>query len=267
MQQCISLFLFLPPMKALISPAKTLDFESDLQLGQSSSPKFLEQAQAVMEVLKKKSPKQLQNLQGISKNLAEQNFERNQSWEAEKIRSGRQAALAFKGDVYLGMEADKWSASDMEFAQSHLLILSGLYGILRPQDVILPYRLEMGTSLSVARKGNLYKFWKTPLHEYFEQEIQQDETLVNLASNEYFKAVQTAGAKQRVINITFKDLSKGKYRVLAFFAKKARGRMANYMVQNRIDTVNQLKDFNLDNYYFDPETSTAEELVFLRDTQ
>lgn len=254
-------------MIALISPAKTLDFDSDLQLGKPTEPEFLMQAETVMASLKKKSAKKLQKLQDISVSLAELNFERNQSWNSNEILRGRQAALAFKGDVYVGMEAEKWSEADMDFAQKHLLILSGLYGLLRPGDAILPYRLEMGTKLSVSRKADLYKFWKAELKKFFEQEIGDNEVILNLASNEYFKAVDTAGIKNPVINVTFKDLSKGKYRVLSFFAKKARGRMANYIIQNRINSAEELKDFNLDNYKFDPKSSTEVHLVFLRNKQ
>lgn len=254
-------------MRALISPAKTLDFDSDLQLGKLTEPKFLNQAEVVMAALRKKSEKQLQKLQGISANLAALNYERNQNWNAQNILTGRQAALAFKGDVYLGLEADHWSEADMDFAKRHLLILSGLYGLLKPSDAILPYRLEMGTKLSVARKGDLYKFWKKDLKAHFEREIGEDEVILNLASNEYFKAVTSAGIKNPIIDVSFKDLTKGKYRVLSFFAKKARGRLANFIVQNRVYSVEELKDFNLDNYYFDPKSSSNGQLVFLRDKQ
>lgn len=254
-------------MIALISPAKTLDFDSDLQLGKLTEPKFLSQAENVMVALRKKSAKQLQKLQGISANLAALNYERNQNWNARDILNGRQAALAFKGDVYLGLEAHKWLEADMDFARNHLLILSGLYGLLKPSDAILPYRLEMGTKLSVSRKGDLYRYWKKDLKEHFEKELGEEEVILNLASNEYFKAIASAGIKNPIIDVSFKDLNKGKYKVLSFFAKKARGRMANFIVQNRINSTEELKDFNLDNYYFEPKSSSPGHLVFLRDKQ
>ena len=203
-------------------------------------------------------------LQAISKNLAELNHTRNKEWSRDGHHGGRQAALAFKGDVYQGLEADNWNETDMEFANDHLRILSGLYGLLKPSDLILPYRLEMGTDLHVNRKKNLYEYWKTTIKSYFKNEIGEDELLLNLASNEYFNAVNTASVKNSVLEVVFKDYSKGTYKVISFFAKKARGLMANYMIQNRITSPKQLKDFDVEGYQFTSAESDDKIYTFKR---
>lgn len=254
-------------MITVISPAKTLDFESELQIGSTESPFFLEAAARINKKLRTLSVKKLMDLQSISKNLAEENFQRNQIWDLEKIEQGRQAALAFKGDVYLGLEADLWSEEDMLFASQHLFILSGLYGLLRPNTKILPYRLEMGTKLPIGRKKDLYDFWKDSFANYFDKSISKDELIVNLASKEYFKALEQAKLPNPVINLEFKDYSKGQFKVISFFAKKARGLMANFIVQNRINSASELKEFNLAGYYLDEDHSDDTNLIFLRDKQ
>lgn len=207
------------------------------------------------------------DLQGVSKNLAELNHQRNQEWVADHNGGVKQAVLAFKGDVYQGLEAEKWTESDMTFAEQNLAILSGLYGVLRPNDVIKPYRLEMGTNLNVARKKNLYAYWKKDIQNLFKEEFGHEQQVVNLASKEYFKALSSAEIKNPVLNVDFKDKSKGSYKIISFFAKKARGLMANYIVQNRISEKGELKDFNLANYYFDTKSSTEDHFIFLRDSQ
>lgn len=204
-------------------------------------------------------------LQGISAQLADLNYQRNQDLHAKTSSLSKQAVLAFKGDVYLGLEAEKWSPADMEFARQKLLILSGYYGILKPNTLINPYRLEMGTPMNVGRKKNLYEFWRNDLESFLRSELQEGEPILNLASKEYFKAVSQLNLANPVIEVDFLDLSKGKYKVLSFFAKKARGMMANYLVQNRIDDWRELKDFNLAGYYFAPARSSDKKLVFLRD--
>jgi cytoplasmic iron level regulating protein YaaA (DUF328/UPF0246 family) len=254
-------------MISVISPAKTLDFSSELQIGAKEKPFFLEEAEKVNYKLRGFNAKKLMSLQGISENLAQQNFQRNQDWSAKNIMQGRQAVLAFKGDVYLGLEAENWSEEDMDFAQGKLFILSGLYGMLNPHSSILPYRLEMGTSMGIARKKNLYEYWKKSLSQYFTENIPRDEPIVNLASQEYFKALQTADVPNPILNVEFKDYSKGKYKVISFFAKKARGIMANFIIQHRINATDELKEFNLAGYYLDEEGSDDKNLIFLRDKQ
>ena len=252
-------------MIAFLSPAKTLDFESDLEIGEVTKPEFLEESSKINARLKKLSRKKLMQLQSISSQLAALNFDRNQQWNIEHTGNVRQAVLSFKGDVYQGLQADVWTENDMKFASSHLRLLSGLYGVLRPSDAIMPYRLEMGTSLKVGRRDDLYSFWADKLKAYFEENIPSETLVVNLASNEYFKAVQKAKVKNPVLEVEFKDFSRGKFKVISFFAKKARGSMANYMVQNRIEEKEELKAFDAEGYYFDDKSSTDSKYVFLRD--
>lgn len=255
-------------MIAILSPAKTLDFESDQQLGPVEAPALLDHSAQVMKRLREFSPEQLQKLQSISADLARLNYERNQAWAKDHGPAApvRQAALAFQGDVYQGLEAPQWSAADMDFARDHLLILSGLYGVLRPHEAIRPYRLEMGTQLPVEKGRQLYDFWQKPLQEYFAQHIPAEEPLINLASKEYFKALEKAAVPNPVLQVQFMDEGKnGQYRVVAFHAKKARGRMAHFMIQNRLDRVEDLREFNLDRYYYAPEASSADTFTFLRD--
>lgn len=252
-------------MILFLSPAKTLDFESDLQIGEATRPVFLEESEKINAKLKKTSRKKLMELQGISAQLASLNYDRNQQWNIEHEEGVRQAALCFKGDVYQGLKADEWTEADMDFANQHVRILSGLYGVLRPSDAILPYRLEMGTSLKVGRRDDLYLFWHDKMKAYFKENIDPGTLVVNLASNEYFKAVEKAKVKNPVLDIEFKDFSNGKFKIVSFFAKKARGLMANYIVQNRIDNAEALKAFDVEGYYFDDKESTADKYVFLRD--
>lgn len=252
-------------MKILLSPAKTLNFESDQQIGEGIAPFFLDSSQKVANKLAKLSVPKLMALQKISRDLAKLNRQRNLERNFEDTFSGRQAALAFKGDVYLGMEAEHWSEADMNFANASLWILSGLYGILQPNSMILPYRLEMGTKLPVGRKANLYEFWKPVLSEFMKAHLPKQEAIVNLASNEYAQAVKQLNLANPILEVEFLDESKGEYKILSFFAKKARGMMANYIVQNRISDWKELKDFNLAGYYFDPSRSEEHKFVFLRD--
>lgn len=254
-------------MIAFISPAKTLDFESEMSIGESTRPYFLNDAEKVNNKLRKQSRKKLEELQSISKQLASLNYDRNQQWSVDHVENVRQAVLAFKGDVYLGLEAENWNEADMKFANAHLRILSGLYGVLRPTDAIQPYRLEMGTSLPVGRRKDLYHFWGDKIKTYFKENISPEETVINLASVEYFKAIDRAGVKNRVLSVDFKDYSNGNFKVVSFFAKKARGMMANYMIQNKLTKVDDLKAFDAAGYYFDAKESTDTNYVFLRDQQ
>ena len=252
-------------MILFLSPAKTLDFESDLQIGEVTKPVFLEYSEKINAKLKRTSRKKLMELQSISAQLASLNYDRNQEWNNEHKENVRQAVLCFKGDVYVGLNADEWAEKEMAYANKHVRILSGLYGVLRPSDLIMPYRLEMGTSLKVGRRDDLYAFWQDKIKAYFKENISPDELVVNLASNEYFKAVEKAKVKNPVLNIEFKDFSNGQFKVISFFAKKARGLMADYIVRNQINTPQDLKGFNVEGYYFDDKESTDSNYVFLRD--
>ncbi len=251
-------------MIAFLSPAKSLDFESALRIGPATQPVYLEKAAMINEALRKKTAKKLMALQNISENLAGLNFSRNQQWtEGHSSENARQAALAFTGDVYQGLQAAEWSEEEMTFASEHLRILSGLYGVLKPTDLVQPYRLEMGTPLRVNRKTNLYAFWKTSLATYL-KEIPEEEVLLNLASQEYFKAIHVAKPKNRVIDVEFLDYSKGTFKVISFFAKKARGLMARYIVQNKVNDPQLLPGFNLEGYAFYEPGSTVDKLIFHR---
>ena len=258
-------FFSLYHMILFLSPAKTLDFESDLQIGELTRPVFLDESQKINAKLKKTSRKKLMELQGISAQLASLNYARNQEWDVDHAEGIRQAALCFKGDVYQGLRADEWSDADMDFANDHVRILSGLYGILRPSDGIMPYRLEMGTSLKVGRRDDLYLFWHDKTKAYFKENIEPEQLVVNLASNEYFKAVEKAKVKNPILTVEFKDFSNGQFKVVSFFAKKARGLMADFIVRNRIEKVEDIKDFNSEGYYFDDKESNNDKYVFLRD--
>ncbi len=253
-------------MLLFISPAKSLDFESDYSIGKSQLPHFLSESEKVNRSLRKKSRKALRELQGISQQLAELNYHRNQEWStAHNTENARQAMLAFTGDVYQGLQATEWSGEDAAFANEHLRILSGLYGVLRPTDLVQPYRLEMGTRLKVGRRENLYSFWGDKLKSYFKENIDPGTPVVNLASQEYFKAVETAGVPNPVVEVTFKDYSKGDYKVVSFFAKKARGLMANFIIRHRLTEPEKMKMFDEEGYYFDDKESTQMHYVFLRD--
>lgn len=252
-------------MIAVISPAKTLDFEYSRIIGPVTTPVFLDEAEKVNKALRRKSRKKLMELQGISKALAELNYHRNQEWNPDHDKNTRQAVLAFKGDVYQGLQADEWGEKEISAASGKLWILSGLYGLLRPTDKIAPYRLEMGTSLKIGRRDNLYLFWKDKLAAFFKENIAPGELIVNLASHEYFKAIETAKLPNPVLHIEFKDYSGDEFKVISFFAKKARGLMADYIVRNNLDNPAALKLFDGDGYYYDDKSSSGSLYVFLRE--
>ncbi len=252
-------------MKIVISPAKSLDYTTELPTTNHTQGVFLEQAQKLSVVLKKKSAKQLSALMHISDNLGQLNFERNQEWSLPfTAKNARQAIYAFKGTVYEGLDAYSIPQDKLEPLQDKLRILSGQYGILKPLDLMQPYRLEMGTKLKIGRKDNLYKFWGNTITDALNQELKDDEPFVNLASNEYFKVVQPKLLKVPVITPIFKDFKGDKLKVIAFFAKKARGMMVRYIIDNNIEIVEDLKGFNVSGYAFDANLSTASELVFTR---
>lgn len=254
-------------MLTVISPAKTLDFETPPATQKATQPIHLADAKLLVEQLRKQSPKQVGKLMGISQKLAALNVERFQHWQPPfNEDNARQAVLAFKGDVYLGLCVENYGQRDFNFAQKSLRILSGLYGILRPLDLIQPYRLEMGTRLGNARGKDLYEFWGDTITHDLADELatHRNKSLVNLASNEYFKAVRPALLPGRVITPVFKDRHNGEYKVLSFFAKKARGYMASFIVKHRINNPEGIKAFDMDGYGFNESLSSELNWVFTR---
>lgn len=255
-------------MILVISPAKTLDFETQPPIDTHSEPVHLKQSRALVKELKPLAPKDLSQLMGISDQLASLNASRYQEWKTPFTpKNAKQAVYAFKGDVYTGLEAESLKKRDMNFAQKHLRILSGLYGLLKPLDLIQPYRLEMGTKFKNSKGKDLYEFWGSKITDALNTDLKdsKSEVLVNLASNEYFKSVQKKSLAADVITPVFKDYKNGQYKVISFFAKKARGLMAAYIIQNRITDVEQIKDFDVAGYRFSAEDSKPKEWVFLRD--
>ncbi|MYH17476.1 MAG: peroxide stress protein YaaA [Gammaproteobacteria bacterium] len=255
-------------MLAIISPAKSLDFDGRAPTRKSSVPSFLDDSAELIRELRELAPQGLSDLMGISTSLAELNYDRYATWgEPFSRRNAKQAMFAFNGDVYLGLKSTEFSERDLTWAQKHLRILSGLHGILKPLDLIQPYRLEMGTRLPNRRGGDLYEFWRDKVTAALNEAIdaQRQPILVNLASNEYFNAVDTARIDARIITPTFKDLKNGRYMFISFFAKKARGLMAAYLIKNRVSTLKALKAFDWQGYRFSPAQSSANEWVFLRD--
>ena len=253
-------------MKIVVSPAKSLDFESKLPTDWFSQPIFIEEAEKLNKILAKKKPKALSELMSISDNLAQLNWERNQNFTTPfNEENARPAVFAFNGDVYQGLDAYSISKNKLENLQDSLRILSGLYGILKPLDLIQPYRLEMGTSLKVGRKKNLYEFWKKRLTDELNQELQEGELFINLASNEYFSAIDQKELKVPVISPVFKDWKNDKLKVISFFAKKARGSMVRYILDSNAKTLDDIKGFSMDDYEFSQEHTLKEnEPVFIR---
>jgi hypothetical protein len=254
-------------MLIVISPAKSLDFETKPATEKYSQPSFLKESRQIHKELKKLSPKELSELMSISDKLGELNFERNRKWKTPFTReNAKQAVLAFTGDVYQGMEADSFTEKDFEVAQEKIRILSGLYGVLKPLDLIQPYRLEMGSKFGIDGGNNLYDFWQEKVTKAISKELKATGgPLINLASNEYFKAVDTKKIGSEIITPAFKDLKNGKYKMISFYAKKARGLMCRFIVQNRITNPEDLKAFDLDGYYFNNDLSKEKEWVFTRD--
>ena len=254
-------------MLVLISPAKSLDFESKPVTETYSQAVFLKEARVINKSLKKLSPKELSKLMGISAKLGELNFERNQSWKTPfKPDNAKQAILAFTGDVYQGMDAATFSENDFEVAQQTIRILSGLYGVLKPLDLIQAYRLEMGTKFGVEGAENLYGFWQEKVTNAINKDLKAaGGPVINLASNEYFKAVDSKKIKAEIISPAFKDLKDGQYKMISFYAKKARGLMSRFIVQNKLTDPEDLKAFDLEGYYFNNELSKGKDWVFTRD--
>ena len=256
-------------MLTVLSPAKTLDYESPSITDQMSTPQFMDQSALLVDDARTLAPDDIRSLMGVSEAIASLNHERFMNWAPESTTANaKQAILAFKGDVYTGLEAETMSTNDLEFAQVHLRILSGLYGLLRPLDLMQPYRLEMGLKFSNQRGKNLYEFWGERITDAINADLSSagTETLVNLASNEYFKAVKTKSLNADIITPQFKDLKNGQYKMISFFAKKARGVMARYIIDNQLTDPEQLKSFTGSGYYFSAEQSSGNNLVFLRDS-
>ncbi|MDC0664245.1 peroxide stress protein YaaA [Marinobacter sp. SS21] len=253
-------------MLMVISPAKTLDYESPLATDTHTQPDFLDDACELVDQLKTLAPDQISQLMHISDKLGQLNAERYQQWQLPFTPdNARQALLAFKGDVYTGLAAESFSDADFEFAQRHLRMLSGLYGLLKPLDLMQPYRLEMGTKFENTRGKDLYAFWGSRITEALNQLLADDDgVLVNLASNEYFKSVRKKELCARLVTPQFKDWKNGQYKMISFYAKKARGLMCRYAIQNRITQADDLKGFDLEGYQFSDEQSDRDNWVFLR---
>ena len=255
-------------MLIVLSPAKTLDYSIDPK-SNHTAPQFLSQSSKLIKTLKEKEPKDIASLMGLSDKLATLNFDRYQSWKASKVVSNntKPSMLVFKGDVYQGLDAENFNSNQLRFAQKHLRILSGLYGILRPMDVIKPYRLEMGTKLQTPKGKNLYEFWGNAIQENVLDDLgsQKSDLLINLASKEYFSVLGKMPEYVNVISPVFKDYKNGKHKIISFYAKRARGLMAKWIIQQKIKDFEKLSDFNLDGYYYSEKESTLTEPVFLRD--
>jgi cytoplasmic iron level regulating protein YaaA (DUF328/UPF0246 family) len=252
-------------MKIAISPAKSLDFETQVPSNLFTECIFLKESERLNKVLKKKSPKVLSKLMSISPNLGELNWQRNQDWSLPfNLNNAKQALFAFNGEVYNGLDAYSLTDEQITQIQKKLRILSGQYGILKPLDLMQPYRLEMGAKLKVASKENLYQFWGNKITDALNKELDKNEVFVNLASNEYFKVINTKLLKASVITPVFKDYKNGELKMISFFAKKARGLMVRYIIDNNIETVEGLKGFNSEGYAFDSNLSNNKELIFTR---
>lgn len=257
-------------MLTIISPSKTLDYQRPLITQKHTLPQFISYSEKLITDCKKLTVDDLAKLMSISPKLAEINHERFQNWHSDfNLNNARQAILAFKGDVYEGLDVEDFNDNDLQFAQSHLRILSGLYGVLRPLDLIQPYRLEMGIRLKNGNNSNLYQFWGDHLTDHLNKELSKSThpTLINLASNEYFKVIKPKQLKATIIQPIFLDQSKGEYKVISFYAKKARGLMSRYIIKNGIDKSNDIKDFNLSGYQFDSKRSTELDWYFIRNYQ
>lgn len=257
-------------MLFLLSPAKSLDYETplaELPAVPATQPLFGQQSAELIGVLRQKSPLQVAELMDLSDTLAALNVARYQAWRPRFTdRNSRQAVLAFNGDVYDGLQARTLKVRDLEWAQDHLRILSGLYGVLRPLDRMQPYRLEMGTRLATTQGKNLYDFWGTQISAYLNEQQAAEKTpvVVNLASQEYFRSVDRAALRARVVECVFEEYRAGTYKIISFSAKRARGLMARYAITHRVASVRKLEAFDSDGYAFDAGASTADRLVFRR---
>jgi cytoplasmic iron level regulating protein YaaA (DUF328/UPF0246 family) len=254
-------------MLFLISPAKSLDYDTPPHVATHTQPLFTRQSAQLIEVLKTQTPQQISELMKLSDTLAGLNVARYQAWSPKfTAKNAKQAALAFDGDVYGGLNAKTLSEAQLGWAQEHVCILSGLYGVLRPLDRMQPYRLEMGTPLATPQGKNLYQFWGSQISAYLNERAATHTTpvIVNLASEEYFKAVDRKALKARVVSCVFEEYKAGKYKVISFFAKRARGLMARHAIEKKLTTVKKLEGFDAEGYRFDPKVSEPDRLVFRR---
>ncbi|APW43708.1 peroxide stress protein YaaA [Rhodoferax saidenbachensis] len=254
-------------MLFVLSPAKSLDYDTPLDNQAHTAPLFVKQSKALIDVLRTHSPQDIAELMSLSDNLSALNVARYQAWSSRAtVKNARQAVLAFDGDVYGGLDARKLGAGDLAWAQDHVCILSGLYGVLRPLDLMQPYRLEMGTRLATDKGKDLYQYWGTQITDYLNQRLKADisPVLVNCASQEYFKAVNTKALKARVVECVFQEYKNGQYKIISFMAKRARGLMARYAVTHRLVSPEQLRAFDVDGYAWNAAESTPERLVFRR---
>lgn len=252
-------------MKIIISPAKSLDFETPLPTEKFTKGIFLKESKLINTVIKQKSPKELSALMDISDKLADLNWQRNKDFKTPfTSKNARPAVFAFNGDVYTGLDVYTIPVEKLDMLQDRLRILSGLYGLLKPLDLIQPYRLEMGTKLPVGEGNNLYDFWKDSITKALNKELKKKELLVNLASNEYFSAIDIKALKVPIITPDFKDYKNGQLKMISFFAKKARGMMVRYILDTNATTIDDLKKFNYEGYQFDNNLSKGNNLVFTR---
>lgn len=252
-------------MKIVISPAKSLNFEKELPTAQFTQPSFLKESKKVHAVLKQQSPAELSQLMSISDKLADLNWQRNKAWKTPfNPTNSRPAVYTFDGEVYNGLDAYSIPMEKLDLLQERLRILSGLYGVLKPLDLMQAYRLEMGTKLPIGESKNLYDFWKTTVTASLNKELKKGELFVNLASNEYFSVIDTKALKVPVITPDFKDYKDGKLKMISFFAKKARGMMVRYIIDTNAETIDDLKGFNYEGYQFDANLSKGNNLVFTR---
>lgn len=252
-------------MKLVLSPAKSLDFERKLPTSKTTEGYFMAEAERINKLLKKKSARSLSKLMKISDSLGQLNYERNQDWQLPFNKdNARQALYAFSGDVYKGLDAYTIDAKKLDKVQDTVRIISGLYGILKPLDLIQPYRLEMGTKMPVGKNKNLYEFWTKKVTQTLNDELENDEVFLNLASNEYFKAIDKKTLKVPVITVTFKDFKNGEYKMIGFFAKVARGLMTRYIIDTGAKTLDDVKGFNSEGYGYSDDLSSETELVFVR---
>ena len=255
-------------MLTILSPAKTLDYETKPTTRRGTQPEFLQHSAQLVEDARKLSPQDIRSLMGVSEAIADLNHQRFMNWGVPfNLKNAKQSVLAFKGDVYTGLEADTMDKNQLNFAQNHLRILSGLYGLLRPLDLMQPYRLEMGLKFANAKGANLYEFWGDDIAQSLNKAIGKSgsKVLVNLASNEYYKSVKAKSLDADIVTPVFKDLKSGKYRVISFFAKKARGQMARYIIDHALNDPEGMKKFRKDGYKYNRSESTAREWVFTRD--
>ena len=252
-------------MKVLLSPAKSLDFKSQLPTEKNSDLCFQKEAEYLNSILKRKSPEDLSQLMGVSIKIADLNYERNNDWSLPFTKkNARQAVYAFSGDVYRGLDAYSVEDYKIDFMQNSVRIISGLYGLIKPLDLIQPYRLEMGTKLSFDNNKNLYEYWREKITNQLNLELSKDEPVLNLASNEYFKAVDRKVLKSDVYSANFKEFKDGNYKTIAIFSKKARGMMTRYIIENNITDISSLKSFNYDGYVYHENLSSDKELIFSR---